>query len=268
VTQRRGIVLCACALPVVLLAGCGGTRAIPTSLTSTARSAAVTRVAGTSMHHTNRSGAAPARDSHTNARAASLKAAKTSSSPSFSAAGVRSPATSAAQFFSGTASKVIPLVRVPGLSALQWTADGLGGLRISVAGRLVVNAAGRGGRSLVPPGTYRDVKVAATGRWTLRIVAQRPGQAAGPPARRSAPSPRPTQRFTGDGSMRLGNVTVHSASSLVWTATGGRFQLVYGPRSIVVVDSTAPMGSLEVPPGTYRDVRVRAAGRWSVDVGR
>jgi hypothetical protein len=74
----------------------------------------------------------------------------------------------------------------------------------------------------------------------------------------------PTQVFGGTGAKRIGTITVvQPGGTLRWTNSGGTFRLLYG-GSDVAIASTASGGSFEVPPMTYRAVRVQSGGRWTI----
>ncbi len=68
-------------------------------------------------------------------------------------------------------------------------------------------------------------------------------------------------RYAGSGSRTLAVVKVASDSVVRSTATGGTFSMVSGKLKVA---GKAKSGQTFVTRGTYRQVQVRAKGKWSV----
>ncbi len=75
------------------------------------------------------------------------------------------------------------------------------------------------------------------------------------------------QRFSGTGAHVLGTIVVSPpGTTLRWTASGGRFRLLFNGTG-VAADSTALSGEIAVPPLTYQQVTVETTGRWTIQIG-
>lgn len=70
--------------------------------------------------------------------------------------------------------------------------------------------------------------------------------------------------LSGRGDKALGTVRVETASVLVWSNDGGFFQVVASDSRRPLLTSRARRGAVLVPPGDYRNVKVKARGRWRV----
>jgi len=85
--------------------------------------------------------------------------------------------------------------------------------------------------------------------------------------RGASPSPggRLLRRFAGNGNGRLGTVVVSARSRLVWNANHAGVQ-IFTSNGFMLVNSRSASGAVRLSRGTYRGVRISAAGRWSVEL--
>jgi hypothetical protein len=86
-------------------------------------------------------------------------------------------------------------------------------------------------------------------------------------AARPKPPPPPraasVRRFSGNGGKTLPPMTLTNDKTLVWTATGGIFQ-IFEDNLGVPVNSQASHGETFVPAGTYT-FQVNAIGDWTIE---
>jgi outer membrane protein assembly factor BamB len=78
------------------------------------------------------------------------------------------------------------------------------------------------------------------------------------------------RQFSGSGPRRLGTITIRQPATLRWTVQGAPAQLSFKlvrDAHPLVVRSLAHSGQIAMPPNTYRDVRVTARGRWTIQIG-
>ena len=68
-------------------------------------------------------------------------------------------------------------------------------------------------------------------------------------------------RYAGSGNRTLAVVKVASDAVVRWTASGGTFSMVSGKLK---VSGKGKSGQTFVTRGTYRQVKIRAKGRWTV----
>jgi hypothetical protein len=94
----------------------------------------------------------------------------------------------------------------------------------------------------------------------LSLVAVGAATAASPAAK---PAPAGARHWSGTGNRTLGTVKVARDSAVRWTSSGRRFQLTDGSRKLRVTGRAAS-GQSFVARRTYRAVRVRATGRWTL----
>jgi hypothetical protein len=73
------------------------------------------------------------------------------------------------------------------------------------------------------------------------------------------------RRFTGSGDTRLGTIVVRSPQVLQWRTARPPIQ-IFAANGFMLVDSSAPSGSIHLSRGTYRSVRVAAHASWSVEL--
>jgi hypothetical protein len=73
------------------------------------------------------------------------------------------------------------------------------------------------------------------------------------------------RRFAGFGDTRLGTIVVRSAQVLQWRTARAPIQ-IFAANGFMLVNSTAPSGSIHLSRGTYRSVRVAAHASWSIEL--
>jgi hypothetical protein len=84
----------------------------------------------------------------------------------------------------------------------------------------------------------------------------------------SASSDARVIRFQGHGIRALPTFRVNSPSTLIWTHSGSFFQISSSGDYCYdgAVTSDANHGATSIPPGLYRNLRVRALGAWTVTI--
>ncbi len=95
-----------------------------------------------------------------------------------------------------------------------------------------------------------------------------PAKSAGPVATHrisSAPGKGTLHRFVGSGHTRLGTIVVRSPQVLQWRAARAPIQ-IFAANGFMLVNSSAPSGSIRLSRGTYRSVRVATHASWSVEL--
>jgi hypothetical protein len=63
----------------------------------------------------------------------------------------------------------------------------------------------------------------------------------------------------------LGTLTLPSPVVLVWHAAGGTTQ-IFTSSGFMLVNSTAPLGSVRLTPGSYPHLRVASRAGWSIEL--
>jgi len=99
----------------------------------------------------------------------------------------------------------------------------------------------------------------AVAAMTLIAVGAATGAA---PAKTTPASSRPLH-WSGTGNRTLGTVKIARDSAVRWTSGGGRFEVTDRSRELRI-SGRAKSGQSFVVRRTYRGVRVRAAGRWTL----
>jgi hypothetical protein len=91
--------------------------------------------------------------------------------------------------------------------------------------------------------------------------------AASTSAQATSPSPgeRLLRQFAGEGNGRLGTIVVRAQTRLVWNTQHPGVQ-IFTSNEFMLVNSRSTSGAVRLSRGTYRGVRVSAAGRWSVEL--
>ena len=84
-------------------------------------------------------------------------------------------------------------------------------------------------------------------------------------ARGASGSAAGTRRWSGTDARRLGTIAAARSSRLRWRVSRRTATLVVNGRA-VPLGRQALRGAVTVPGGVYRDVRVRGAGRWSLQL--
>lgn len=79
-----------------------------------------------------------------------------------------------------------------------------------------------------------------------------------------SPSSRPLH-WSGTGNRTLGTVKVVRDAAVRWTSSGRRFELTDRARKLRI-SGRAGSGQSFVARRTYRDVRVKAKGRWTLTI--
>jgi hypothetical protein len=74
----------------------------------------------------------------------------------------------------------------------------------------------------------------------------------------------PTQRFSGTGNARLGNVNIKQTAVVKWS-TNGHFELRFGREAFPIIAPT-DKGQLVVPAYNFTEVRVIARGPWKITI--
>jgi hypothetical protein len=70
------------------------------------------------------------------------------------------------------------------------------------------------------------------------------------------------QTYSGNGSKKLGTITVATDSTVAWSDDGGLFQTI-DKQEAIGIDSQAHRGTSDLPAGTYEEVEINAAGNWT-----
>jgi hypothetical protein len=152
-------------------------------------------------------------------------------------------------------------------------ATSTGGSATTQSGPAIV-AAGKGGSGSAHTKTGAASATGSTPARTASTSAGAPRRSATPTtssgsgsthAAGSAPRAGVLRRFTGSGNTRLGTIVVRSAQVLQWRTARAPIQ-IFAANGFMLVNSSAPSGSIHLSRGTYRSVRVAAHASWSVEL--
>ncbi len=78
-----------------------------------------------------------------------------------------------------------------------------------------------------------------------------------------ATSPSKPLKFSGRGDRSLGTVVLKRTSVVRWTSTGKRFAVTAGSKKLNI-SGRRRSGQSFAAKGTYRNVKVKARGRWTL----
>lgn len=123
-----------------------------------------------------------------------------------------------------------------------------------------IAGASGGGSTTAAPDTVTETVTQTTVETvtnTKTVRAARPKPPPPPPPAASA------RRFSGNGGKTLPPMTLADDSTLVWTATGGIFQ-IFEDNLGVPVNSQASHGETFVPAGRYT-FQINAIGDWTIE---
>jgi hypothetical protein len=101
-----------------------------------------------------------------------------------------------------------------------------------------------------------------------RTITKTVAAAAPAPAPSSSASPGSGgggQSWSGNGTRKIGTITVQQDSEIKWTNDGGLFQ-IFDNENAVEVNSQASSGQSAISAGTYHAFEVNAAGNWTVQI--
>jgi hypothetical protein len=176
------------------------------------------------------------------------------------ASGAGSAGTARVIQLKGHAGKALPQFRVVAPSTMFWTNSG-SYFQISSGGGYcydgAVTSEAHQGTSYIPPGRYRELRVAAIGDWTITI---RPG----------VERVRNPITFSGTGQMALPPFRIRASKTMYWTNTGTVFQTYPANHTIAgTVSSQYHRGKTRLPAGRYRffvnaTAPEEPTGRWTI----